>query len=335
MEMIGRDGQRYKKEFPCVEMIGRDGQRYKKREFKVEAGNQDQTKILKFRSNVLRAVREFFYSHDYIEVETPVRIKHPALELHIDAEPSGDHYLRTSPELYMKQLLAKGYERIFELGPCFRRGERGNLHNPEYTMLEWYRIGTDYLGILDETKYLLRSIADKVLGRSVIRFNGIDIDLTGEWAIFNVRDVFIEYAGWDPVKCFDADRFDIDLVNKVEPALPKNIPVVLKDYPAALAALARLKSDDSSVAERWELYLGGIEIANVYSELVDVAEQRTRFEECAMKRVAMGKDPYMIDEDFLAALEAGIPECGGAALGIDRLVMLLSGNSEIMDVRAF
>lgn len=291
--------------------------------------------ILEFRSNLLRAVREFFYSHDYIEVETPIRIKYPALELHIDAEPSTDHYLRTSPELYMKRLLTEGFERIFELGACFRRGERGALHNPEYTMLEWYRVGTDYLGILNDTKALLCFVAEKVLGSSVLTFNGATINLAGEWAIFNVRDLFIEHAGWDPVVDFDADRFDVDLIEKVEPALPLDVPVVLKDYPAPLAALARLKEGHLDVAERWELYLGGIEIANVYSELIDAAEQRSRFEECAAKRVALGKDAYMIDENFLSALEKGMPACGGAALGIDRLVMLLSGVSDIMMVRAF
>ena len=295
----------------------------------------NRTDILRLRSDVLKVIREFFYSHDYIEVDTPVRIKCPALELHIDAEPSGNHYLRTSPELYMKQLLAEGFERIFELGPCFRRGERGHLHNPEYTMLEWYCVGTDYLGVIDDIKALLCHVADKVLGRSVITFKGMMIDLGSEWAVFNVRDVFIEHAGWDPVASFDADRFDIDLVNKVEPALPKNVPVVLKDFPAQLAALARLKQSDKKIAERWELYLGGVEIANVYSELVDAVEQRARFEECSAKRSAMGKDQYKIDENFLAALASGVPECAGAALGVDRLVMLLTGIEEISTVRAF
>ncbi len=295
----------------------------------------NRTDILRLRSDLLRAVRDFFYTHDYIEVETPIRIKYPALELHIDAEPATDHYLRTSPELYMKRMLTEGFERIFELGACFRRGERGALHNPEYTMLEWYRVGADYLGVLDDTKELLCSVTEKVLGSSALKFNGATINLAGEWVIFNVRDLFIEHAGWDPVVDFDADRFDLDLIEKVEPALPLDVPVVLKDFPAPLAALARLKPDDSSVAERWELYLGGIEIANVYSELTDADEQRSRFEECAAKRVALGKDAYMIDDEFLRALEKGMPACGGAALGIDRLVMLLSGVSEIMGVRAF
>jgi lysyl-tRNA synthetase class 2 len=291
--------------------------------------------ILILRSNVLKAIREFFYLDDYIEVETPVRIKYPALELHIDAESSGDHYLRTSPELSMKKMLAGGFEKIFEVGPCFRRGERGHLHNPEYTMLEWYRVGTDYMGVLAETQKLLCYVADKVLGRTVLSFAGMSIDLAAEWAVFNVRDIFIKYAGWDPVACFDADRFDIDLIEKIEPALPVDVPVVLKDYPAELAALARLKPDDESVAERWELYLGGIEIANVYSELTDATEQRMRFEQCAEKRAAMGRDMYMFDEEFISALEAGIPECGGAALGIDRLVMLLGDVTKISGVRSF
>ncbi len=287
--------------------------------------------ILQLRSNLLKAVREFFYSHDYLEVETPVRVKYPALELHIDAERSDDYYLRTSPELNMKKLLAAGAERIFEIGPCFRRGEKGRLHNPEYTMLEWYCTGMDYVLLLEFTQKLFRNLASVLIGNGVVRYNNRDINIAGEWDVFSVSDIFQRYAGWNPVTDFDADRFDLDLVEKIELALSRDVPVVLKDYPAPLAALSRLKPDNPAVAERWELYIGGMELVNVYSELTDSREQRLRFEECAKKRASLGKEVYKTDEEFLRVLDS-VPECAGAALGIDRLVMLFGDIYDISQV---
>ena len=291
--------------------------------------------MLAFRSRVLRSVRNFFHDRDFLEVETPVRIDAPALEEHIDAEQSGDMYLRTSPELYMKRLVAAGCERVFEMGPCFRRGELGALHNPEYTMLEWYRTDADYSVVLDDTRDLLQWVAEDVTGCTTITRHGIEVDLANGWEIMTISEAFTAKAGWDPLLNFDADRFDIDLVNRVEPALPVDRPVVLKEYPAPLAALARLKPGSPGVAERWELYVGGIELANAYSELTDAVEQRRRFEDCASKRMAAGKQVYPVDEKFMAALETGLPDCAGVALGIDRLVMLLSGAVSIGEVRAF
>jgi len=262
----------------------------------------------------MRGIRAFFYDRDYIEVETPIRIETPCMELHIDAEPSGDQYLRTSPEIYHKQLLAAGHERIFELGKCFRHGERGPLHHPEYTMLEWYRSHADYMDMLDETKALIDSVSDA---------------FRGEWSVFSVAEAFQKYAGWNPVEDFDEDRFDLDLVEKVEPAFRRiRGPVVLKDYPADAAALSRRKPDDPLVAERWELYLNGIELANAYSELTDPVEQRRRFTDCAQQRKERGKEVYPIDDAFIESL-ASMPPSGGVALGVDRLLMILSGESSL------
>ncbi len=270
-----------------------------------------------------------------MEVETPVRIPAPALELHIDAVPCDGEYLRTSPELHMKRLLAAGCDRIFQIGPCFRRHERGRIHNPEYTMLEWYRANADYHDILVDMRVLIKAVAREVIGGTSVVVRGTTVELGGEWEYRTVSDAFAHYAGWKPELMFDADRFDLDMVEKVEPALQqRGCPVVLADYPADCAALARRKPGDDKVAERWELYVGGIEIANAFSELVDPVEQRQRFLECAARRSAGGREVYPTDEGFLEAL-AGMPPSAGVALGVDRLVMLLAGLDSLDQVLPF
>ncbi|MDD4872783.1 MAG: EF-P lysine aminoacylase EpmA [Kiritimatiellae bacterium] len=290
---------------------------------------------LVMRSKLIHAVRSFFIDRGFVEVETPVRIPVPALELHIDAEPSGNCYLRTSPELHMKRLLSAGYERIFQIGSCFRRGERGRLHNPEFTMLEWYRLNADYDDILLDTKALVSFLAEKILNGTSLVYNGNKIELMPIWDCISVEEAFLLYAGWNPVMHFDTDRFNIDLIEKVEPKLSHDHPVVLKDYPAEVAALARRKTVRPEVAERWELYIGGMELVNAFSELTDPIEQRKRFEECSEERRKAGRETYQLDEEFLRSLEHGIPAAGGAALGIDRLVMLMAGAEEIDKVRLF
>jgi lysyl-tRNA synthetase class 2 len=298
------------------------------------------------RSRALAAARAFFQQRGYIEVETPVRVPAPAMELHIDAPPSGVCWLRTSPELHMKRLLGAGCERLFQIGPCFREAERGARHNPEFTMLEWYRAGANYLDALDETLALLRDVA-QAAGVASDLSDSSDLSdapdsrhpdraaLTAPCSTLTVREAFRRWAGWDPVAAYDADRFDTDLVARIEPALPRDRPCVLRDYPAAAAALARRKAGDEAVAERWELYAGGLELANAYSELTDPREQRQRFLDCARSRQAAGRAVYPLDEEFLAALEKGLPDCAGVALGFDRLVMLLCGVRDIEQVRAF
>lgn len=291
--------------------------------------------ILELRAKTLQAIRRFFHDRDFLEVDTPIRVAAPALELHIDAIPAGEAYLRTSPELHLKRLLAAGYERLFQVGPCFRAGERGDRHNPEFTMLEWYRAHADYRDILVDTKALIAAVAEAVLSRTWLTYRGTRIELLPLWDLTTISQAFITAAGWDPVTQFDADRFDRDLIEKVEPSLPPDHPAVLTDYPAPAAALARLKPNDPRVAERWELYIGGLELANAFSELTDSAEQRARFEACARERQALGKPVYPIDGDFLAALEAGMPPSAGIALGVDRLVMLLAGEDSLDGVLPF
>lgn len=292
------------------------------------------TPFLLLRSRALRAIREFFFRSDFVEVETPIRLHAPALEAHIDAEPAGEAWLRTSPELHMKRLLASGLPRIWQMGACFRRGERGALHRPEYTMLEWYRANAGYEEILADTRELLLAVAQEATGGTKLQRGGIAIDLAVPWVRFTVSEAFQRWAGWDPAETWDEDRFNLDLVERVEPALPREVPVVLADYPAPAAALSRRKAADPRLAERWELYVGGLELANAYTELTDPVEQRKRFEDCAADRRARGKDVYPLDEDFLRDL-AKMPPAGGIALGVDRLVMVLAGAATIDEVVAF
>ena len=269
------------------------------------------------RARVLRQIRAFFDARGFTEVETPVRIPAPAPEPHIDCPPSGDWFLRASPELQMKKLLAAGMERIYQIGPCFRAGEKGRRHSPEFTMLEWYRANADYSDIARDAEELVAE---------VLRPRG-----SAALPRMTVREAYLRWAGWDPVEAWDQDRFDFDMATKIEPNLPKG-PLFLMDYPAPAASLARLKADDPRVAERWELYVDGLELANAFTELTDPVEQRRRFESARAERRALGEADYPLDEEFLDAL-ARMPPSGGVALGVDRLVMLACGVRDISDVR--
>ena len=271
---------------------------------------------LKVRAQVLRTIRAFFDGRGFVEVETPVRIPAPAPEPHIDCPASGDWFLRASPELQMKKLLAAGLPRIYQIGACFREGERGRRHAPEFTMLEWYRANADYSQIAVDAEELLVEVLTR---------DHADVQR------ITVREAYLRWAGWDPVETWDQDRFDFDMATKIEPNLPKE-PLFLTDYPAPAASLARLKSDDPRVAERWELYVDGIELANAFTELIDPVEQRRRFELAREERRALGEADYPLDEEFLGAL-ARMPPSGGVALGVDRLVMLACGASSITDVQ--
>ena len=273
------------------------------------------------RACVLRAIRAFFDARGFTEVETPVRIPAPAPEPHIDCPASGDWFLRASPELQMKKLLAAGMERIYQIGPCFRAGEKGRRHSPEFTMLEWYRANADYSDIARDAEELLAEILRP--RRSVA--------LPVPFQRITVREAYLRWAGWAPVETWDQDRFDFDMATKIEPNLPKG-PLFLMDYPAPAASLARLKADDPRVAERWELYVDGMELANAFTELTDAAEQRRRFEAARAERRALGEADYPLDEEFLDAL-ARMPPSGGVALGVDRLVMLACGAASIDAVR--
>lgn len=287
------------------------------------------------RARILSAVRCFFSQAGFIEVETPLRIPAPAPELYIDTEPSGDRFLIASPELQMKRLAAAGYDKIFQLCRCFRQGERGEKHLPEFTMLEWYRLEADMSGLMTDCENLLIAAANGAFGIDAALKNRCGLALTTPFERIEVADAFERWAGWRPNGNPDAERFDRDLVDKVEPNLPSNRPVFLVGYPSALASLSRLDPQNPERAERFELYAGGLELANGFSELTCPHQQRRRFESEEAARRAKGKAPYPTDVRFLSALTLGLGDCAGIALGIDRLVMLLLGAGTIDEVTAF
>ena len=273
------------------------------------------------RAKLLRLVRNFFDSRGFAEVDTPVRIPAPAPEVHIDCPPCGSSFLRASPELQMKKLLAAGMEKIYQIGPCFRDGERGSRHNPEFTMLEWYRANGDYEDIAKDMEELVAEAYSVLKG----------VELPRPFKRLSVRDAYVRFAGWDPLESWDGDRFDYDMALKIEPSLPPE-PLFLYDYPAEAASLSRLKESDPRLAERWELYLGGMELANAFSELTDPAEQSKRFLAAKEERKKLGEADYPIDGEFLDVLGT-MPPAGGVALGVDRLLMLLCGAKHIEEVR--
>jgi elongation factor P--(R)-beta-lysine ligase len=289
---------------------------------------------LKLRAAMIRAIRRFFLDQDFLEIETPLRIPAPAPESHVDAVASGDWFLQTSPELCMKRLLAAGYPRIFQICRCFRAGERGARHLPEFTMLEWYRAQTDYRTLMDDCEGLINHVAAEVgLGGAVAR-QGRRIDLTPPWERITVREAFGRYASLGVGEALARDCFDEVMVCEIEPHLGTERPVFLYEYPAALGALARVKADNPEVAERFELYIAGLEIANAFSELTDAAEQRRRFDEANRARRRNNRPAYPMPERFLAALSR-MPPSAGIALGMDRLAMILADRAEIDAVVAF
>jgi elongation factor P--(R)-beta-lysine ligase len=291
-------------------------------------------KNLMRRALILEGIREYFRDNDFLEIDTPLRVPQVAPEVNIAPFLSEECFLSTSPELYMKRLLAAGYDKIFQLTRSFRRGERGRLHQPEFTILEWYRIYSGYAEVMQDTENLVLSITRKLGGDNSISYRGQIIDLSVPWVRLTVSDAFNKFAGWDPSEAFDPDRFETDLVDKVLPAFPTNRPVILTEYPAYTASLSRLKPGDASVAERAEAFIGGLEIANAFSELVDPEEQEKRFKEDIESLKKAGKDYYKLPERFLEAIKT-MPPAGGIAVGVDRLVMLFCDADRIDDVLAF
>ena len=289
---------------------------------------------LRQRARIIQATRLFFVDRGYLEVETPHRIPAPAPESHIDAVGSGPWFLHPSPELCMKRLLAAGYERIFQMCRCWREGERGSQHVPEFTLLEWYRTGDDYQALMEECEALIQTLASHLgLGQKLV-FRGQEIDLAEPWERISVRDAFRHYTTISMGEALERDRFDEMMVLEIEPRLGIKRPAFIYEYPLERATLARLKDNDPTVAERFELYIGGLELANAFSELVDPDEQRRRFALEQETRLSLGKPIYPMPETFLNELEE-MPPSAGIALGVDRLVMVLLNAATIDDVVAF
>ncbi len=290
-------------------------------------------RVLLKRSLLISSIRSFLMERRFLELETPLLLDSPLPEPHIEAISAENGFLRTSHEPLLKACLAAGYDRIFEIGPCFRQEEKGRLHREEFTMLEWYQAGASSADLIPFTKDLLVRAAETTTGSTVIKHGGTSIDLDGEWEIIPLKKAFAEFAGADMADSVGKNRFEMDLVDRIEPALPKDRPCVLTGYPAEFRAYANLSASDPSVADRWELYIAGIEIANTYSELDDIPEIRRVMNDAAEKRASMGMKKYQECKIFEDAISAGIPRSAGCAMGIDRLMMILSDARSLDEVK--
>lgn len=323
---------------------------------------------LRARMAILAAVRAFFAERGFDEVETPALQVSPGMEPHLQAfattldEPFAEEsrrlYLHTSPEFAMKKLLVAGVPRLFQIARVWRNGERSPTHHPEFTMLEWYQAGASYRDLMDDCEALLRaSLA--ATGQAMFRRGGSVCDPFRPWRRVSVAEAFTEHAGIDllatapdPLRpdrdCLATEARRIGLhvgasdswddvffrvmFERIEPHLGHDVPAILYDYPVSMAALARPSPSDARLAERFELYVCGVELANAFGELTDPDEQRCRFEaDMDLKRRLYG-EAWPVDEDFLAALEFGMPDSAGIALGLDRLVMLATGAETLDEV---
>jgi lysyl-tRNA synthetase class 2 len=304
------------------------------------------------------SLRAFFDARGFLEVEAPLAVPSPGLEVHLDAvelanTPPAQRYLITSPEYQMKRLLAGGLTKIYSLGKVFRRGERGPQHNPEFTMLEWYAVGWSWSTLAD-------SVAELIVGCARAVGAELAVDLGTPWPRRSVRALFAEHAGVAldgdepsavlrdklaraghalPASSRWEDLFFTVFLDVIEPKLAASgRPTLVHDWPVKLAALARRSPEDPRVVERFEAYLpsagGLLELCNGFGELTDPAEQRARCEDDLRRRADLGLAAYPIDERFLAAL-ADLPPCAGVALGVDRLAMLLTSATDIAEVLPF
>ncbi|HYD88660.1 MAG TPA: EF-P lysine aminoacylase EpmA [Vitreimonas sp.] len=288
----------------------------------------DRRLFLAARTAILRTVRGWFERNGFTEVEPNLVVPSPGAETHIEAVAADGGYLHTSPEFAMKRLLAAGERRIFYLGKCWRKGEAGPLHAPEFTMIEWYRAGAPYEEIMDDCIEVVR-VAARAANASALTWRKRSCDPFTAAERISVRDAFAQLS---PVPMpADSDAFSAALVQHVEPQLGDGALTLLTEYPISEAALARRSPRDPSVAERFELYSCGVELANGFGELTDPVEQRRRLIEAMDEKEKRYGQRWPIDEDFLAAL-AHMPPASGVAMGFDRVVMLATGARHINDV---
>jgi lysyl-tRNA synthetase class 2 len=323
---------------------------------------------LEIRSRLLAVVRRFFAEQGFVEVDTPALQVSPGLEPHLRAFATDMHdlpdgrilrrYLHTSPEFAMKKLLVAGMPRIWQLAHAFRDGERGAIHHPEFSILEWYRAGAGWRDLITDCIGLLGA-CQAAAGAATFVWRGRTADAGRAWHQVSVAEAFHRYCGIDILAtasdplapaavllAAEARRIGIEphpgddwktlyfriFLEQIEPHLGLGAPTVLYDFPASMAALARRNPTDTRLAERFELYVCGLELANAFGELTDAVEQRTRFLADQAKKQSLYGETYPVDEDFLAALAAGLPTSAGIALGFDRLVMLATGAEDIEEV---
>ena len=289
------------------------------------------------RAKVIKTVRDFFWERGFLEVETPLLIPANAPEEHINPIVTlSSQQLQTSPEICMKRLLCRGHQRLFQISHCWRSDERGSRHLSEFTMLEWYRSGCDYQALMADCEELLQHIAATCLSDNrYFERNSAKINPFVPWQRISVQEAFMRFGNIDVWDCLKKGLYEEILTSIIEPALAGfDSPVILMDYPAELAALARTIPGNEKLAERFELYVGGLELANGFSELNDPLEQRRRFDEANCARSRVGQSVLPLPEPFLNTL-ATMPPSAGIALGVDRLVMLTAGVDTIDEVVAF
>jgi len=304
---------------------------------------------LRTRAQILKTIRDFFVSRDVMEVETPLlcgtSVTDPFIQsipALFQSQPHGSeqrYYLQTSPEYAMKRLLAAGYGAIFQISKAFRQSEIGRFHNPEFTLIEWYRPGFDHHALMDEMDALLQTVL-----KTQAAERKSYLDVFTQHLHLNPHNVTVD----ELIACATYNHISVALDSKdrdtwlqllmsdyIEPRIGQDRPCFIYDFPASQAALARIQPGNPPVASRFEVYFRGIELANGFHELQDANEQRNRFKKNQSTREQLGLNQMVIDEFFLSALTQGLPDCAGVALGIDRLIMLASNSNSIADVLSF
>ncbi|WP_100643775.1 elongation factor P--(R)-beta-lysine ligase [Alteromonas facilis] len=299
-----------------------------------------QLNALQQRATMYAAIRHFFAQREVLEVETPVLSHHANTDVHIDSMQCHEWFLQTSPEFAMKRLLAAGTGSIYQICKAFRYEESGRWHNPEFSMLEWYRVGFTHLDLMQEVSELLQATlgceaADTLTyQQAFLQYTGLDPlerenDQLRQWVVGR------EILASSPDDMSVDDLLNLVFSHCIEPELGRQRPVLVVGFPASQSALARINESDNRVADRFEAYFKGVELANGFFELSDSQEQRRRFEADNAHRLCAQKNTMPIDENLLAALESGLPSCAGVALGLDRLLMLATGAQHINEVIAF
>jgi lysyl-tRNA synthetase class 2 len=318
--------------------------------------------IYKKRSEIIKLVRQFFWSREFLETDVPIAVRYPSQEPYLHFIPINIHdqygkeerlYLTTSPEFSLKKLLATGLPKIFSITRSFRDFEEfGKTHNTEFTMIEWYRAPGMYYEIMDDVEGLFRFIGTH-LQKEHVGFNGVKIQIMESWERITMKELWQKYVGVDldeyleieqlknlirergyQVEEADAyeDLFFKIFLNEIEPHLGKERPTFVYEYPRVLCSLSRVCEHDDRYAERFELYVAGLEVANAFGELTDPDEQEKRLEEDRALRKKLGKDLWKVDRDFIGALASGVPSAAGIALGIDRMVVLFTQARDINEV---
>ena len=319
---------------------------------------------LGMRAAVFKAVRDFLESKGFLEVETPMLVDAPGLDVELHPFQTEFHgsrtvpcYLITSPEHHMKRLIGSGLEKIYQIARCFRNREHSPIHNPEFTMIEWYRAFASYEEIMEDTEELVAYVCSTLSGTTRIEYQGRALELAPPWRRLSVSEAFWTYAGIEIEACDDLGAFRRQarsrefisvspddsweeifhkiFFDRVEPALRRLGPVFLRDYPARMASMSKRREGHPGAAERVETYIAGMELANGFTELNDPREQRLRFAIERRNRRRKGYPEIPLDEDFLAMMEEGMPPAGGMALGADRMIMLIANAASIDEVICF